>query len=211
MCKEGFVIYRSQIDALKGVDGETFKKCLLALSEYALNGVEYKDGDPIIDMYMALVKPQIDANSRRYENGKKGGRPKKIEKPKEAKPPVERRSAEYKEIIEYLNQKADKKFRLSESAKRHINARLNDSYTVEDFKTVIDNKAAEWKGDPKMDKYLKPDTLFGNKFDGYLNEKPRNRLGVTVPMPEFMQLEVTETEATKTTLDEVRKLQERMK
>jgi hypothetical protein len=49
---------------------------------------------------------------------------------------------------------------------------LNEGFTVDDFKTVIDNKVAEWKGDAKMDQYLQPSTLFApSHFDGYLNQK----------------------------------------
>ena len=78
----------------------------------------------------------------------------------------------YKEIIDYLNQKTDKKFSCkSKDARRHIHARIDDGYTVDDFKRVIDVKAAEWKGNPEMDKYLRPSTLFGKKFEGYLNQK----------------------------------------
>ena len=40
----------------------------------------------------------------------------------------------------------------------------------DDFKKVIDVKSLEWNKDPKMCKYLRPETLFGNKFEGYLNE-----------------------------------------
>jgi hypothetical protein len=43
--------------------------------------------------------------------------------------------------------------------------------TVEDFKRVIDIKAAEWLG-TENDQYLRPQTLFGTKFEGYLNQKP---------------------------------------
>lgn len=50
-----------------------------------------------------------------------------------------------------------------------IKARLNDGFTVEDFKTVIDKKAKEWQG-TTMERYLRPETLFGNKFEGYLNQ-----------------------------------------
>jgi len=52
-----------------------------------------------------------------------------------------------------------------------IKARLNDGYSLDDFKKVIDIKTLKWKSDPKMSDYLRPETLFGNKFESYLNEK----------------------------------------
>lgn len=77
-----------------------------------------------------------------------------------------------KEIILYLNEKAGKNFSWNGTAtKRLINARLNENYSVDDFKKVIDNKVAEWKDDAKMSKYLQPSTLFApSHFDEYLNQ-----------------------------------------
>lgn len=77
-----------------------------------------------------------------------------------------------KEIISYLNEKAGKNFSWKGTAtKRLINARLNEKYSVDDFKKVIDNKVAEWKDDAKMSKYLQPSTLFApSHFDEYLNQ-----------------------------------------
>lgn len=75
----------------------------------------------------------------------------------------------YKDIVEYLNEKTGKKYRTNiADTKKHINARLSEGFTFDDFKTVIDKKVAEWKG-TDMEKYLRPATLFGTKFEGYLN------------------------------------------
>ena len=51
-----------------------------------------------------------------------------------------------------------------------INARLNNGFSLEDFKKVIDTKTNEWKNDKTMCKYLRPETLFVTKFESYLNE-----------------------------------------
>lgn len=75
------------------------------------------------------------------------------------------------EIIEYFNSKFGKNLKPStDSYKKLIQARLNEGYTVEDFKKVIDNKATDWEGNAKMAKNLKPSTLFrACHFDEYLN------------------------------------------
>lgn len=82
----------------------------------------------------------------------------------------------YQEILEYLNLKAEKKYvtngKRSEASRRHIKARWNQGFKLEDFKNVIDIKCKEWKGDSFGDKFLRPETLFGTKFESYLNEKP---------------------------------------
>ena len=78
---------------------------------------------------------------------------------------------EYISIVSYLNEKAGTGFKATTAkTKSAINARLAEGFTLEDFKTVIDKKCAEWIG-TDMQKYLRPETLFGTKFEGYLNAK----------------------------------------
>lgn len=80
--------------------------------------------------------------------------------------------ATYKEILDYLNSKTGTRYRSSSKAtQRLIKARSNEGFEVEDFKRVIDNKVASWGKDPKMSQYLRPTTLFGPKFEAYLNEQ----------------------------------------
>jgi len=76
------------------------------------------------------------------------------------------------EIVDYLNLKANKNYRNnSKDTMKFVQARLNEGFTVDDFKKVIDNKCAEWLADNKMNQYLRPGTLFGTKFESYLNQK----------------------------------------
>lgn len=79
--------------------------------------------------------------------------------------------------IAYLNQVANKRYKFVDKAKRLLLARFKEGYTLEDFKQVIDIKTAEWKDSPEFSKYLRPETLFGSKFDGYLNQKPKTIKG----------------------------------
>lgn len=77
----------------------------------------------------------------------------------------------YQEVVQYLNQKTGKNFKhTSKVTQRHIRARLAEGFTVSDFKQVIDTKTSQWLKDKKMSAYLRPDTLFGTKFESYLNE-----------------------------------------
>lgn len=90
------------------------------------------------------------------------------------------------QIIDYLNQKCGTKYKASTAnTKKHISARLNDGYTYEDFVKVIDKKYSEWKG-TQMEQYLRPDTLFGTKFEGYLNQNIVKNKPVT---SQFHQME----------------------
>ena len=81
------------------------------------------------------------------------------------------------EIVDYLNEKAHKKYRSNNKTTiRHINARLKEGYTLSDFKQVIDNRCATWLG-TDMEQYLRPETLFGSKFESYLNARAPKRRG----------------------------------
>lgn len=75
----------------------------------------------------------------------------------------------YAEIIACLNETCGTKFRLGDANRKHIHARWDEGYTLSDFETVISKKAAEWMGTERA-QYLRPETLFGNKFDSYLNQ-----------------------------------------
>ena len=84
------------------------------------------------------------------------------------------------EIVNYLNDKAGKNFRTNTpETKRLITKLLKAGFTVEDFKTVIDNQVAKWKGNPEWEEYLRPSTLFNsNKFENYLNNRNNKPGGI---------------------------------
>ena len=92
----------------------------------------------------------------------------------------------YKDVIDYLNLKAGTSFRsTSKDTQKHIRARFDEGYTLEDFKRVIDVKVSQWGKEPRtgekdMRAYLRPSTLFGTKFEGYLQEKPASTNGISV-------------------------------
>lgn len=94
----------------------------------------------------------------------------------------------YYRVVEYLNEKAHTKFKFaSKATQQHINARLSEGFTLEDFKTVIDKKCDEWLG-TDFEQYLRPATLFGTKFESYLNaptfaKKKYGATGVEIVQP----------------------------
>ena len=84
-------------------------------------------------------------------------------------------SSIHQDVIDYLNEKLGARYKASSAInKRLIDARVKEGYTLDDFKRVIDNKVASWANDTKMSKYLRPQTLFGTKFESYLNERAPN-------------------------------------
>ena len=78
----------------------------------------------------------------------------------------------YKEITEYLNNRTGSNYRhTTKKTKDLIKARFNEGFTLEDFKVVIDKKTVEWINNKDMNKYLRPETLFGTEFESYLNQQ----------------------------------------
>ena len=193
--RDSTMMYRTQIDALRGLPAEQFKIAVLAIWDYELDGKE--PDDPIASFAVGMAKPLIDKRTAKYENGKKGGRPKakpneQNEKPstnqaqtyqnvkdkeerikdKELNNNIPASEYQYKEVVTYLNQKAGTAFKdKSKDTRRHIKARFDEGYTMDDFRKVIDGRVTAWKG-TDMEQYLRPSTLFGNKFESYLNAKP---------------------------------------
>ena len=76
-----------------------------------------------------------------------------------------------KEILDYLNLTANKRYRVGSAFNKVINARISEGYKLDDFKHVIDVKCSQWI-DTDFDKFLRPSTLFSiSKFPEYLSEK----------------------------------------
>lgn len=79
------------------------------------------------------------------------------------------------QIVNYLNEKTGKDFKATtKQTVSLIKARVRDGYNFDDFKKVIDTKTNQWQSKPDMNRYLRPQTLFGNKFEAYLQEYSNN-------------------------------------
>lgn len=94
---------------------------------------------------------------------------------------------ETNKIIEYLNHRTGKKYSVkTKKTAQLIHRLLDNGFTVDDFKKVIDIKTQQWLNNEKMNQYLRPRTLFSEKFEDYLNEsskqppKPTQANGQTV-------------------------------
>lgn len=149
---------------------------------------EVKDKSLMSVLYPKIENTNIRELFERYANDTlhdtsttSGQKEKEKEKEKEKKdilsgnPTVDLKTQEteipFKLIVDLLNKVTGKSFRHTSAAtQRVIKARWNDGFRFEDFKTVILTKTNQWLKDDKMNKYLQPTTLFGTKFEGYLNE-----------------------------------------
>jgi uncharacterized phage protein (TIGR02220 family) len=80
------------------------------------------------------------------------------------------------EIIDHLNEITFASYKpTTRKTKELIQSRMREGFTVDDFKKVIEQKAAEWLQDRQMCKFLRPETLFGTKFESYLNQKSTSK------------------------------------
>ncbi len=84
------------------------------------------------------------------------------------------------EVIDHLNMRTGSSYRHSDSARKHILGRLNEGFTVQDCKDVIDKKCVDWVG-TEYEKFLVPDTLFRpSNFEKYLNQRISPKKGQNV-------------------------------
>lgn len=95
--------------------------------------------------------------------------------PQQEQPAEPEKKNEYKEraaeVIAFLNEKAGRNFDGNGANAQHVIARLKDGETIEDMRAVVAKKCREWRGDPKMDAYLRPETLFNRtKYASYKGE-----------------------------------------
>jgi uncharacterized phage protein (TIGR02220 family) len=168
---------------LYGVSKTTISLLIKNLIEsgYINSQIIYKEGTKeILNRYLSIVKDPIkeNLNTPIKENLKDNNtsfnntsnNTYEIYSPAKAEQRIS-----YKEIIEYLNNRTGASYRhTTNKTKDLIKARFNEGFTLEDFKEVIDKKCIEWYG-TDMQKYLRPETLFGTKFESYLNQQMKER------------------------------------
>lgn len=147
---------------LYGVSTESVRQWLRNLERrgYIRTRIEY-EGKEVKARYISI----IDAVPS----------PEQKQKQEKEKPEEDRKQIEA--VVEYLNERTGKRYRSKSVQAKHIFARLSEGYSVDDCKTVIDNKTEEWLG-TDMEKYLRIETLFGSKFDGYLNQQVKRTGGI---------------------------------
>lgn len=185
--KKSFVAYCDWLESFEELTDEEAGRLAKHLFRY-VNDLDPEAPDKITKMCFIPIKQSLKRDLVKYEeraerarlNGAKGGRPKTqktqsvISEPK--KPDSDNVNDSVNDsvnvIVSYLNSRVGSSFKAStDKTKRMINARLKEGFTVEDFKQVIETKAEEWENDPKFCKFLRPETLFSNKFESYLNQQ----------------------------------------
>ena len=154
MKRDSFIFYRSFLEAIKALPEAEQTQLLIALIDYALNGEEVDSKLSGYALgYFALMKPQIDANNKKFKNGKKGGRP----KIKENQEITENKPKENQEITE---------------SEPNVNDNVNDN----------DNENENENDKEKNSLGIKKEISFSEKFALFKTEalRPNNPWGKTI-------------------------------
>lgn len=149
------------------------------LSEYKLCTCEVQSEDKVgtksvqnVDNLDTKCTQNVPKNPGIYKDTRALNKIKENKENKTEKNIVGHEEIEVKEIVDYLNLKANTSYKSSGRKTRElIQSRINEGFTLEDFKKVIDIKCEDWLSDSKMSKFLRPETIFSNKFESYLNQK----------------------------------------
>lgn len=169
-------------DTLEEITGITRYKQDRAIEVLERHGVIKKEirGVPAkryFKLNYSILEHHIEQHIHKKAKEKKAAQDPSIQLPLEPQEEIKPKAEEEKpaniheQVIIYLNEQTGNKYRpQTEATKRTIRARQREGYTLDDFKTVIDKKVKEWKGS-EFEKYLRPATLFGSKFESYLNQK----------------------------------------
>lgn len=128
-----------------------------------------ESGKPVVlETRKPVVSEKRPKNEKPIQNNTVHNNTKEIYSPAQAPDAIP-----YAEIVGSLNAKAGTAYRSDGRKTRSlIAARWREGFRLADFNAVIDAKCAEWRGDPSMSRYLRPETLFGTKFEGYLQTAP---------------------------------------
>lgn len=125
---------------------------------YLRTGAEPSPRTDAQRMALAMVRPVLDKSRARIEGGRAGGS-------------ASADSIPYAEVVAALNRAAGTDFKdAAKKTRSLIRARWAEGYRLEDFEAVVEEKAAQWSGDAKMRAFLRPETLFSPKFEGYREE-----------------------------------------
>ena len=193
-----FPLYEELRRVTAGLTNDQFGKAVRhALSRY-YDGEEQEETDGVICLAAAMMLDQAarydSFREQQRENGlkpKNGGQPREAKR-SQGKPntadntdvepgippipiPVPIPNNTCAKAVQLLNDLSGSSFQATtKSTQKLIAAREKDGYTLEDIEMVIRHQCGLWGKDANMNKYLRPETLFGNKFEGYLSDARRN-------------------------------------
>ena len=149
----------------RGIDENVNHNTIIYKNNNNTVDFEKVDCDLLEVLTIANIKKEVSAPPQRIAKTKK-----EVEAPATIAKTTKEKTDDAPAIIALLNEITGRSFRASDSSLRPIRARLREGFTMDDFSAVIRLKNAQWANRADMRQYLRPETLFGNKFDGYIQE-----------------------------------------
>ena len=221
---KSFTIYKEYYDLITLLTEEEQKNLILSIFKYM-----FEDEIPVLNdrenkIFVNLKRP-LDKSKKQSSNSVKKSQTKTKQKPNKNQTYNQRDiqsgtqtgntskmsmsmynvNVYVKKIIEYLNKKVGTNYKYNTSSTvAKIKARLNEGYKLDDFIVVIDKKVNEWKG-TDLEKYLRPETLFGTKFESYLNQKE-----IKAKTPDWFNKESQNTKPTQNEQEEMKNILEEL-
>lgn len=206
--KNSFVLHNDSLEILKELTNEEAGILFKAIASY--NFGEELELEKELRMVFLPFKNQFIRDLKKYKstseinaiNGSKGGLAKVANATKtkrtlknvanvanladsdsDSDSEKEKEKEYVYDIVEFLNNVCKTQYKAeTKSTANHINARLNEGFSVEDLKLVISHQNALWSNNAEMSKYIRPQTLFNSeKFQGYLNDAKRKNLITAKP------------------------------
>ena len=197
--QKGFIVYGDNEPLFDRLTDEEAGQLLKAMVKYFNNGSEPEFDSLLTDVVWIQIKLQMDRNAEKYKKkceknresiqsywdkvkqdtneyerirtntnatDRDKDRDRKKERDKESVPDASSLSSY---LIGYLNEKAGTNYNVTQSVRQQVEGLFAAGYTADQMRTVIDRKCDEWLTDEKMRTYLRPSTLFGEKFGEYLS------------------------------------------
>lgn len=177
---DSYVFYNSFHEALKELPMAEYGEVLFAVNEYALNGIEPQFDSMVARVAFTLIKPQIDANREKRENGKLGGRPRQKDSSENEKPMViEEETYGFEEENHRLeNEKPN--VNVNVNVNDNVNANVNANPTVNDAEC----EGEKWENTDEFQKTMFLDIENHNK-----SVKPAKRIPCSANFVSFVQKE----------------------
>lgn len=167
--QEEFKIHLSTLREMWGTNAKGVASLCKLCGESELLGVKH------CDSFVVFSIPKLSKYMGFYSNKNQDKQPNK-RKEKERKentnsePVKDAFKDQIYSIVNYLNEKTGKSYKTTTPTTESKLRTILKTYNTIDIKRVIDQKCSEWKG-TEYEKFLRPETLFGNKFEGYSQEK----------------------------------------
>ena len=164
MKRESFIFYRSFMEALEELNDKQYSKVFRAITKFAIDGEE-PQLTGVEKVIFSLIKPQLIANQKRYDNGCKGGRrPNNNQNETETEPndnQTETKSEPNDNDNVNDNVNVNVNNNLKESKQVSINN--NRTYAHEDYEVVMDNFGVSKILRPALWEFIKHCQLNGKK------------------------------------------------